>query len=192
MPTSRSRIVRMVWRLPAILLLCAVMGSGGCIVAAVVGAVALAVGMPVRHAVTVEVQNSPEEVYEAMLRVVEKNPELTLLSESLLKYKVEAFKLKNQTESTAVPMDGGKTRLTVKAAAGEKDQTDKELAIKTARDICAELGIKDPVIQNVGAFGITTPIEPDKPKDAGAPKPADPKDTTAPKPADPPPPSPTQ
>ncbi len=157
MPISRGGVLRTVLKVPAILFLCAVMGSGGCVVVAAVTAVAVVVGMPVGYTEKMEFENSPEDVYQATLRAIARDPEFTLMPTDPLKYKVDAFKLKDEITATAVAIDGEKTRLTVKALAGEKNLTHLELAVKVMQNVCEELGVKYQVVPEEEMFRPTPP-----------------------------------
>ncbi len=99
------------------------------------------------HTATVEIKPPPEEVYTAMLRIVDSTPDLELLKRDDAKHLVEAKRGKDQVTGTATLQDNGYTKLTVTAHAGEKGQDDKGLAKKFIEKVCAELGVQYRIVE---------------------------------------------
>jgi hypothetical protein len=135
-----GRIVSSLGFLSAIILL------QGCIVASVTAIISVAVAGSC-HTATVEVEETPQAVYCAMLRIVAANPDVKLEAKDDAKYEVEVSRGKNKAEARAELLDNGMTKLTVIASAGEKDQTHEDLALKVVEKVCDELGVPYKVVE---------------------------------------------
>ena len=126
------------------LLLLIVLGMQGCIAVAAIGIAAVAGG---GETVKVQVEKTPQEVYGAMLRIVNENPDIKLDSRDDAKYIVKASRGKNRIEAHAKLMDNGMTELAVKATPGEKTKTPESMALKAVKKVCDELGVPYKVVQ---------------------------------------------
>jgi hypothetical protein len=118
----------------------------GCITTAVIATIAVIAGDS-GHTVTVEVENTPAEVYNAMLRVVDRTPNVKIDKRDDKKYLLEVSRGKNSAEANVKLHDDGRTLLTVTADAGEKGKEDEDLALEVVEKICDELGVKYRVVE---------------------------------------------
>jgi hypothetical protein len=140
------------FRKPMILGACLSLGltmSGlmqGCIVAGV-AAIKVISDAAGGHTATVELDVAAGEVYDAMLRVLERRPDITVRKQDDKKRQIEATKDKNRMSARVRTAKGGKTELTVSASSGEKTRTDEELAEVIVETICDELGVKWRVVK---------------------------------------------
>lgn len=93
------------------------------------------------HTATVEIEAEPDDVYAAMLRVVDEDPDVTLVKRDDVKHTVEASAGKSGLTASADLQDNGKTMLTVVARAKGKDVKSKDLAASLVEKVCDELGV---------------------------------------------------
>ena len=132
-------------RVSVLLLLLAVLVMQGCITATAVAIIAATTGAG--HTATVEVEKTPQEVYGAMLRIVNEDPDIKLESRDDAKYCLKASRGKNRVEGCAKLLDNGMTELVVKATAREKGRTYEDLALKSVQRVCSELDVPYKVVQ---------------------------------------------
>jgi hypothetical protein len=96
---------------------------------------------------TVLVKKSPETVYAAMNKVLDSYPDVKVLNKDDEKYLVEASRGKNKVSAKATAYgSGGLTQLVVTADAGEKGQSDEDLALRVVTMVCDELGVQYKII----------------------------------------------
>ena len=100
------------------------------------------------YTATVQVNAKPQAVYQTAIRVIEGKPDVEIAKKDEAKLLVEADRGKKQSVSIhAASVDANKTQLIVTADAGEKQQEDKELALKVVKAICDELGVNYTVVK---------------------------------------------
>lgn len=121
-----------------------------------------------QHTATVHFQKSPDTVYNALLRIAEKEPGLEIISKSDDEMIVEAKKGDRYFFAQVFPAEGGLSQLVLSVDAGEVNlemkaapvkanpgtglvvsvvphdsgQTGEELAMRSVRRICNELEVK--------------------------------------------------
>jgi hypothetical protein len=118
----------------------------GCIATATVATI-IALSGAGGHEATVELDVEPDEVYAAMIRILQRRPDITVQKEDEKKRLVEASKDKNKMTARVRIASNAMSELTVTAKAGEKTRTDEELALVVVETICDELGVKWKVVK---------------------------------------------
>jgi hypothetical protein len=102
---------------------------------------------------TVQVPATADSVYQAALKLIQKNDGLEIIKQEDDDRSIEIKKAKKFASIKATEIDSGKSQLTVSADAdteekkGDEDkdkdkEEDKELALKIITAICNELGVK--------------------------------------------------
>ncbi|UCG32262.1 MAG: hypothetical protein JSU68_11410 [Phycisphaerales bacterium] len=138
---------------PMVLIACLSLGlavSGlmqGCIAAATIATIKVISNAAGGHTATVELDVAAGDVYDAMLRILERRPDITVRKQDDKKRQIEATKDKSRMSAQVRTARGGKTELTVSASSGEKTRTDEELAEVIVETICDELGVKWKVVK---------------------------------------------
>ena len=90
---------------------------------------------------------TPAEVYNAMLRILDRTPDVTIKKRDDDKRRLKVSRGKNDAEANVKLHDDGRTLLTVKADAGERGKDDEDLALEIVEKICNELGVKYKVVE---------------------------------------------
>ncbi len=129
-----------------ILLLLTVIVLHGCITSAIIATIAV-IRNDSGHTATVEVDRTPAEVYSAMLRIVDRTPDITIKKRDDDKRRLKVSRGKNNADAKVKLHDDGRTLLTVTADAGEKDKKDEDLALEIVEKICDELGVKYKIVE---------------------------------------------
>ena len=113
----------------------------GCITAAATIAVIYVAGT-FQYTVKVEVKAPPDKVYAAMLRILERRPDVAVDKRDDAKLQLEISKGKNTAVAQVVKLaEGELTQLTVTARENETDTSHKELALRVVEQVCNELGV---------------------------------------------------
>lgn len=140
-------------RLGLVLLLAGVAaGQSGCITAAVTATVMYVKGT-MEHTATVKVQATPADTYAAMLRILERRPDVTVDKRDDDKRELKLSKGKNKATARVKEAESGAagmTELTVTAREGETDQSHEELALSIVQQVCDELGVPYEVVEKKG------------------------------------------
>ena len=129
-------------------LIAVVMVAQGCVLFLSTVAAVVSMRSSKHYTTTVLVNKKPPEVYAAMLRILEKRPDVKVISMDDKNYLIEASRGNNYATAKAAPHDQGMTQLVVTADAGEQDQTDEDLALNVVKMVCEELGIKYKVVES--------------------------------------------
>jgi hypothetical protein len=119
----------------------------GCIAAATIATIKVISDAAGGHTATVELDVAAGDVYDAMLRILQRRPDITVRKQDNKKRQIEATKDKSRMSARVRATKKGKTELTVSASSGEKTRTDEELAEVIVETICDELGVKWKVVK---------------------------------------------
>ena len=119
----------------------------GCITAAAIATIKVISNAAGGHTATVELDVAPGDVYDAMLRILQRRSDITVRKQDDKKRLIEATKDKNRMSAQVRAAKEGKTELTVSASSGEKTRSDEELAEVIVETICDELGVKWKVLK---------------------------------------------
>ena len=95
-----------------------------------------------QHTATIQIPRPPAEVYSAMLRIITRHPELTVINDDKKHYLLEVAKGEEHLTGQATELDANSTLFFIWADAGASGQTGKNLALRAAQEICAELKIQ--------------------------------------------------
>ena len=124
--------------------------SSGCLIAAAVAATVVIIQSTSTHTATVEVPKTPDEVYRAMLRVVDESPDVKIDRREDHKRHLKLIRGKNFAEAHVKSCKEGGALLTVVGTAWEKGETHKDFALEIVERICTELGVKYKIIEKKG------------------------------------------
>lgn len=94
-----------------------------------------------QHTATVQLDRTPAEVYAGMQRVIARNPKLQVVNDDSKRYLLEVVDGERRLTGQAMLLDEHATLLFIWADAGESGQTGRDLALKAAQEICAELQV---------------------------------------------------
>ena len=95
------------------------------------------------HTATIQIAKPASEVYAAMLRAVAKYPEkVTVVNNNEKGYLLEVNHEGKRLTAQAMEVDAYTTLFFIWADAGASGQTGKNLALRAAQEICAELKIQ--------------------------------------------------
>lgn len=120
----------------------------GCITAAVATAVIYVAGTT-QYTAKVQVNASPDKVYAAMLRILDRRPDVTVEKRDDIKHKLEIAKGKNHATAQVELAGSGLAELKVTARENETDASHKELAMKIVQQVCDDLGVKYQVVEKM-------------------------------------------
>ena len=138
-----SRAARRATWLAACVLLVSMMG---CITAAVTTTVVYVISK-MEYTATVEVTVKPDEVYGAMVRILQRRPDVEIVKRDDAKHLLEVRKGKNKATAQVSSTDGGQTLLKVTAQEGETEASHEELALRIVTQVCDELGVQYRVVE---------------------------------------------
>ena len=145
-PAQAKKAARRLGLLAACLLLVV---AAGCITAAVMTTVVYVIST-MEYTATVEVKAKPADVYGAMLRVLQRRPDVEVVKRDDAKYLLEVRKGKNKATAQVSLTEGGLTLLKVAAQEGETEASHQDLAFRIVTQVCDELGVKYTVIEKKG------------------------------------------
>ena len=94
-----------------------------------------------QHTATVQLNRAPAEVYAGIQRVIARRPDVQVVNDDSKRYLLEVVKGTRRLTAQATLLDSHSTLLFIWADAGESGQTGRDLALKAAQDICAELHV---------------------------------------------------
>jgi hypothetical protein len=97
---------------------------------------------------TVLIKKEPDVVYAAMIRVIERKPDVEVINKEDESYLIEAARGETKATAKATPHGSGLTQLIVTADAGKGDQSDEDLALNVVKQICEELKVGYKVVEN--------------------------------------------
>lgn len=137
---------------PMLVLMGLALVLSGCITAAVATTIIVVAGT-MQYTATVEVSAPPDKVYAAMLRILERRPDVTVKDRDDEHRHLEVSKGKNTAKAEVKLAKSGLTELTVTARENETDMSHKELALKVVQQVCDELGVKYQVVEKKKLIG---------------------------------------
>ena len=97
---------------------------------------------------TVLIKKEPVEVYAAMIRIIERKPDVKVIKKDDESYLIEAVRGEVKATAKATPYESGLTQLIVTADAGKDDQSDEDLALNVVKQICEELKVGYKVVES--------------------------------------------
>jgi len=128
-----------------------VIGATGLLSGCLTTAAALTVVRVVRsdggETAAVEMEAPPQEVYEAMLRVVDADPQLVLDSRDDRRMTLWVSQGKKTAMASAKQANAVYTRLTVTAKNPEDGRRSADLAARAVTRVCEELGVSYQVVE---------------------------------------------
>lgn len=131
----------------AILLVAALILQGCVVFLSSVAATVVYVRSKNHLTTTVLIKKSPDEVYAAMNKIIDRSPDVKVLNREDKKYLIEASRGKDKVTAKATLFgSSGLTQLIVIADAGERGQKDEDLALRVVRNICEELKVDYKVV----------------------------------------------
>ena len=145
-PTQAGRAARRLGWLAACVLL---VSAGGCITAAVMGTIVYVVST-MEYTATVEVKAKPADVYAAMLRILQRRPDVEVVKRDDAKYLLEIRKGKNKATAQVSLTEAGLTQLKVSAMEYQTEASHQDLAFRIVTQVCDELGVKYTVVEKKG------------------------------------------
>jgi hypothetical protein len=95
-----------------------------------------------QYTATLEVSQTPDEIYHIVIRELEKVPDVTIIKKDDSRFSVEASRAAKTTLITASPSGAGKSRVTVRADAGKSWEESKDLANRVVGRICQEVQMR--------------------------------------------------
>ena len=141
-----KRAARRLGWLAACLLL---VSAAGCITAAVMGTVVYVVSK-MQYTATVEVKAKPADVYAAMLRILQRRPDVEIVKRDDAKYLLDVKKGNNKATCQVSVTEAGVTQLKVSAMEYETEASHQDLAFRIVTQVCDELGVKYNVVEKKG------------------------------------------
>jgi hypothetical protein len=123
--------------------------AAGCITAAVMGTVVYVVSK-MEYTATVEVKAKPADVYAAMLRILQRRPDVEVVKRDDAKFFLELKKGKNSAKAQVSVTEAGVTQLKVSAMEYETEASHQDLAFRIVTQVCDELGVKYNVVEKKG------------------------------------------
>jgi hypothetical protein len=123
--------------------------AAGCITAAVMGTVVYVVSK-MEYTATVEVKAKPADVYAAMLRILQRRPDVEVVKRDDAKFFLELKKGKNSAKAQVSVTEAGVTQLKVSAMEYETEASHQDMAFRIVTQVCDELGVKYNVVEKKG------------------------------------------
>lgn len=117
------------------------LNTTGCITAAVTATVVYVMST-LEYTASVEVQASPQKVYDTMNKILKQHPDVEVISRDDNKLCLEIKKGKNTAKAQVSVNPNGATLLKVTARENESEASHKDLAFKIVTKVCDELGVK--------------------------------------------------
>jgi hypothetical protein len=132
------------------LAVCVLLASmAGCITAAVTATVVY-VASTMQHTATVEVEAEPADVYAAMLRILQRRPDVEIVKRDDANHALEIRKGKNKATAQVSATEEGMALLKVTAQEGETEASHKDLSLNIVTQVCEELGVQYRVVEKKG------------------------------------------
>lgn len=113
----------------------------GCITAATIATIAI-ISNASAHKATVDLDVPPDQVYGAMMRIIDRERDIKVIKNDPSKRLITAERGKNKVTATAKGMGDNKTELTIRVEGSEEGTSDEELALRVEERICDELGVR--------------------------------------------------
>ena len=140
---------RAAWRLGLLAACLLLVSAAGCITAAVMGTVVYVVSK-MEYTATVEVKAKPADVYAAMLRILQRRPDVEVVKRDDAKFFLELKKGKNSAKAQVSVTEAGVTQLKVSAMEYETEASHQDMAFRIVTQVCDELGVKYNVVEKKG------------------------------------------
>ena len=97
---------------------------------------------------TVLIKKEPDVVYAAMIRIIERKPDVQVLKKEDENYLIEAARGEAKASAKATSYGSGLTQLIVTADAGKGNQSDEDLSLNVVKQICEELEVGYKIVEN--------------------------------------------
>jgi hypothetical protein len=95
-----------------------------------------------QYTATLEVYKEANEIYQIVIRELEKIPDVRIIRKDEVKFSVEASRAEKITRIIASPAGAGKSRVIITADAGKTWDDSKDLAHRAVRRICQEVNMR--------------------------------------------------
>jgi hypothetical protein len=95
-----------------------------------------------QYTAKLEVPKEADEIYQIVVREIEKLPDVRIISKDDSKFSVEASRAEQTTRITALKTGSGESMVTIRADAGKNWEDSKELAQRVLRRICQEVNMQ--------------------------------------------------
>ena len=102
------------------------------------------------YTATVEVKAKPADVYAAMLRILQRRPDVEVVKRDDAKFFLELKKGKNSAKAQVSVTEAGVTQLKVSAMEYETEASHQDMAFRIVTQVCDELGVKYNVVEKKG------------------------------------------
>ena len=122
------------------LIICMLLLTQGCIIFLSTVGTIISMRSSKYHTVTVQIDRTPEEIYNAMIRIVARSADVASQSYSD-RYLVEAARGQNRVIGEAIALSDDLSQLIITVDAKDPDSTDEDLALNVVKQICAELDV---------------------------------------------------
>ncbi|MHC4562770.1 MAG: hypothetical protein ACYS8X_08380 [Planctomycetota bacterium] len=143
MSDHRTSVTKSKFLVTVCVLVLAMMTAQGCITTAVIATASLIKGGKTEeHIATVQVDRSPDDVYDAAMNVLARMPDVKVTKEDAGSHQVDAARGKNSVSIKAISLGGNRSEIIVAGRAGEGDQSPEQLAMTAVETLCKELGVR--------------------------------------------------
>jgi hypothetical protein len=95
-----------------------------------------------QYTAKLEVPKEADEIYQIVVREIEKLPDVRIISKDDSKFSVEASRAEQTTRITASSSATGKSMVTITADASKSWEESKDLAQRVVRRICQEVNMQ--------------------------------------------------
>jgi hypothetical protein len=95
-----------------------------------------------QYTAKLEVPKEADEIYQIVVREIEKLPDVRIIRKDDSKLSVEASRAEQTTRITALTTGAGKSMVAITADAGKNWEDSKELAQRVVRRICQEVNMQ--------------------------------------------------
>lgn len=90
---------------------------------------------------TVQLEAMPNQVFAALVRYVEEQPDITMIKQDISNRMIEAEKDTLRVTAKVVDLGKGISELTIIVDAGDAEMNDEELALRVVKKICGDLDL---------------------------------------------------
>jgi hypothetical protein len=95
-----------------------------------------------QYTTRLEVPKEADEIYQIVIREIEKLPDVKIIRKDNTKFSVEGSRAEQTTRITVSPAGSGRSIVTVVADAGKTWEESKDLAYRIVRRICDEVNME--------------------------------------------------
>jgi hypothetical protein len=138
---ARQRHGRAMRRLGALAACLLAVSAVGCITTAVITHIAHR-SSKTEHSAIAEIQAGPTDVYNAMLRVVARQPDLEIVKQDDGGRRLDLRKDKSKATAQVRSIGGGRAELKVVAQEDKKEASQQDMAYAIVTQTCVELGVQ--------------------------------------------------